>query len=286
MKRDQLFQLAEKRELIGLFEGIENEEYHRGPGESRSSLIEANRSIKHWQFAKTNPKETTKAMQEGSWFHELLMEPEKTEDWIEIDEGINWGTIKYEKLAKEAGGKTVVAKDVLARLRRQVDAAMSNAQVEKLMRGATEISGYWYSDGILCKTKPDKFFAEGRIICDFKTTQDASAREFAKSCVNFGYDMQGAMAIDGINEAIIQATKKKLGADPGTSVDSVVLVAVESSEPHGVALYALDPEAVSLGRMKYQRALEALKQYQASGLVAPGYPETIQTLMFPAWCFQ
>lgn len=289
MKLLDLIDKAGARELVGVFGGIAADDYHAGPGASRSDLTKVGRSVAHYMHAKANPKEPSKAMWEGTQFHTLILEPERVAaEWLVIEEGVNFGTKAYEKLQKEAPGKTLIAKDVYARLQRMREAALSVPRVQQFLSGHKELTAYARDPGtgLLRKCRPDIYHEGLRFLVDFKTTEDASAREFARSAVNFQYPHQGAYYLDTFNLAVKQDAKRKHGVSIDEAVDSFILVAVESSEPHGVALYALDYDATELGRSQYRRHLDRLAEHvSGSAGSSLAYPTDIQTMTLPGYAF-
>lgn len=285
MQVNALRELAERRELFGVYAGIGIEDYHAGPGHSNSGLKHVKRSVAHYEHERAKGGKKTKAMVEGSWFHALMEDEEGFLAQVEpIEAGVNWGTKAYEKLQAGFPGKTLIAEDVLARLRRMQERALSNPHVARFQQGHRELSGYWADPetGLLLKCRPDVYHEDLRFLIDYKTTEDASDEEFARSCSNFGYHRQAAMALDGFNAATRQRTKKQLGVDPGDVVDAFVLVAVESAEPHGLALYCLDPQDVELGRRQYLARVRRVAEVAQAQREA-SYPQDIQTLRLPGW---
>jgi len=55
MNLHKLQEMAEKKILVGRFEGISNDDYHSGPGISRSDLEKINKSVAHYLENKKNP---------------------------------------------------------------------------------------------------------------------------------------------------------------------------------------------------------------------------------------
>ncbi len=93
------------------------EEYHAGPGVSKSDLDLIARSPAHYRAQKAAPREATPAMIIGSAFHTATLEPEKFDlEFAVAPEGIDRRTKagKEEWAAFEAAsaGKTVLKAEV------------------------------------------------------------------------------------------------------------------------------------------------------------------------------
>jgi len=285
MTIQELVKLAEQRDLVGIFSNVKNEDYHAGPGYSKSGIDHVDQSPLHFISRK---QEKTKALVEGSWFHTLMLEPHLVEsDWVISPAGVNYGTVKYLEIQAANPGKQCVPTDVRERFLKMREACLANPfAAQAIETGFKEISAWWIDaeTGLLCKARPDIYLQGARILVDLKTTSDASPKSFAKSCINYGYMKQGAFHTDGFNHATRQAAKRKFGTDPSDAVDSFVMIAVESCEPFGVAIYTLPSDAFEIGRRQYRKNLTAIQGCHDSGVWA-GYPKEIQTLELPAYAY-
>jgi hypothetical protein len=104
-----------------------------------------------------------------------------------------------------------------------------------------------------------------------KSTDDARPESFARTCVNFGYDLSAAMYCDGFQQ--------HYGTD---EPPLFLLLVVERDAPHGVACYECSPEMLDKGHAKYRTAMNMLAESTASGNW-PGYDDGIQLLNLPKW---
>ncbi len=285
MDLEKLKELAERHSLVGVYDSVKNEHYHAGPGYSKSGCDYVDQSPLHFLKRSNEP---SKAMTEGTWFHTFMLEPNRvTEEWVISQAGVNWGTQKYEAIQAENPGKSCVPEDVYERFKLMKRSALDLPIVQAALEyGFKELSA-WAVDpdtGLLVKARPDVFLPAQRFLVDFKTTTDASPKAFSRSCINFGYDKQAGMHLDVFNHAQRQHAKKTLGTDPGDSVDSFIIVAVESGGVHGAAAYALPHEILEIGRHKYQQNLRKLAECHQTGQW-DCYPKEIQTLEFPNWAY-
>jgi hypothetical protein len=135
--------------------------------------------------------------------------------------------------------------------------------------GDPEQSLYWLdaATGITRRGRVD--YLRHDAVIDLKSSADASAAGFAKSVANYGYDMQAAAYVDGVESL----TGERL---------PFYFVVVEKEPPHLVALYELDDESMAVGRIRNAEACALYAQCQSDD-EWPGYPTEIQTLSSPAW---
>jgi PDDEXK-like domain of unknown function (DUF3799) len=145
-----------------------------------------------------------------------------------------------------------------------------------LSDGEGEVSAFWIDKATqeLCRCRPDWVspvaYGTGSILVDVQTTQDASAREFSRSALKFGYHLQAAFYCEGYALA------------SGLDVHGMVFAVVESEYPHACAAFMLSDHAMNRAREEMREALGVYAQCRTSG-VWPGYPREIQTLDLPSW---
>lgn len=218
-----------------------------------------------------------------------------------------WSDVQAEWLQNN-GHRTVLNQDQWDQLHQMRDAVMAHPAARALLSvpGWAELSVYWNDPvtGELCRCRPD-FWRQDGVLVDLKTTEDASADEFARSIANWRYHVQHPFYVDGVTEALKQASAKNLaeafGVDntqPSTlpppappAPKAFVFLAVEKTacvvngQAKGVAVYSLDAESVALGRVLYRADLNTYADCNATG-VWPGYGDKIQNIKVPAWEFQ
>jgi len=274
---------AASNDLIGIFKGISNEDYHAGPGVSRSSFDLIDRSVMHYD---TRKNKETKARAMGTWFHTMMLEPEQVaSSWVIGPAGVNWGTIKYGDLAEANPGRQVVPQDIYDQFCQQRERAMRKPRVRQFIEtGINELTGYHrdMETGMLVKVRPDQFCPDFRILTDWKTSDDASPAQFTKDLANYGYVRQGAHNLDSFNASYRQENHKKFNVDPGDVVDTFVLIVSETVEPYECALYVLHPEDLAIARVMNRNSLYKLAQARQTGS-SQAYPDEIQTLRAPGW---
>lgn len=267
----------------GIYHDISNEDYHGGPGLSKSGLDKIAKSPAHYFAAYLDPNrpprpDPTPAMLTGTLAHCAILEPG------EFDKRFHVGPDVPTKAAK-------AWKDFEATLPPGVigikpeQHALAFAQREAVMRlpdvaeafttGFAEASVYWVdeSTGVLCKCRPDWVYDcgdAGVVIFDVKTTQDASPDEFRRSVAKWSYHKQAAWYSDGFKLAT------------GRDVLAFVFVAVENEWPHFCSALMLDDEAMAEGRRACRSDLDLFASCTRAGKW-PGYSSAIETISLPAW---
>lgn len=260
---------------------ISIDEYHSGPGISRSSLREYQRSPMHYHHKHvTKQKETRKpveiitprhALEFGNAFHTYVLEHDKYDKEYHVLEKCNRNTIigreLFTKAQKAANGRTLIdasAQNLIAEMAAQID---FHPEASPLIKDALyEKSIYWNNkeSGLLCKARPDIW--SNNFIVDLKTTSDASADAFAKSIYNFGYHLQCAMIHDGLNTLY------------GHEKTNFVFVVVEKEPPYAVVVYTLDEDDLSLGLKQVKETLLDIRESTESNHW-PSYPS--KTISLP-----
>jgi hypothetical protein len=265
------------------------DDYHSdccaGPSVSSGGLrtIEAQSLAHFWSGSYLNPDrepfDPSKSMILGSAAHHLLLgevgfsekfvvRPDHWSDWRK-DAAKEW------KAEQEAAGKTVLVPDQLTAIK-GISASLGRHPLirDGLMAGAVEQSMIWKDreTGLWLKARPDVRAASGSVICDLKTTTDASPGACERTMDSFGYHMQLALAGMGM-EALF-------GVTPGNS--DYVFVFVETEAPWCVSVRPVDIQDIGYGRMQIRRALRKLATaFETNSF--PGYENDLTTLSLPAW---
>jgi exodeoxyribonuclease VIII len=275
-------QLEERKSWVDLT--LTNEDYHAGPGISKSSLDLVARSPLHYWEKKIGPRKDvafeTASMRLGTLAHLAVLEPDLMAEFCMVAPDVNRrtkvGKAEYaaaEDEAEATGRKLVTANDLLTvqEMRNAVD---RHPLAKELLKGGTREGSFFWTDdmtGHLCKCRPDLIDKDRRFAIDLKTTTDASPDSFRRSAAKYRYGVQAAWYSDGAD--------KCLGYD---CVDTFVILAVESVPPYGVALYELGQDWIMAGQMMYRRDLETLVRCLESDKW-PSYSEHIVPLGMPRW---
>lgn len=254
-------------------------EYHADPAIGGTALRDALRSPLHFWARHLAPErefKETPAMRLGTLAHLAILEPERWESETilapSVDRRTKAGKEAWSEFLETAAGKEIVSAEDAALVESIAHAVRSHRGAGALLKGAaTEVSLDWRDEhtDLLCKGRMDAV-AQHDVIVDLKTCQDASTAAFTRSIANFGYHIQAAHYIDGYEAAT------------GVCPRAYIWIAVESSAPHGVAVYAADAAMLEIGAEKRAMALEIIAECTESGHW-PGYPAEIQTISLPGW---
>lgn len=269
----------------GLVLGLSNADYHALPSVSSSMLKTILRSPAHYRAAYLEDaprKEPSASMILGSLTHTMFLEPEQYgSEYIvapDCDRRTKEGKAVYSAFQDAADGLTIITAEQLQTAQAMANALCGHIIHEAMTGGHAEASIFWTDDntGLACRIRPDYHIPPcdtwpSGLIIDVKTTDDARPEAFARTCVNFGYDLSAAMYCDGFQQHY------------GTTEPPLfLLLVVERDAPHAVACYECSPEMLDKGNEKYRKAMQLLADSTASG-EWPAYDEGIQLLNLPKW---
>jgi exodeoxyribonuclease VIII len=264
---------------IGIFSDISNEQYHQGIGGlSASGLKLLAQSPKHFRYAS---HEETPAMRRGTATHCAVFEPDRfAAEYVAappIDKRTKDGKAQWAEL--ESSGKIVLSEGDYADVAGMAEAVRAHSLAGALVSGGTaEQSVFWEHgvtvDGeeetILMKCRPDyiKPLSDGYVVVDLKTTTDA--RRFDRAVMDFGYGIQAAHYMRGMNTTA-------LGAPGG-----FIFVVVESANPYGVMIYEVDQALIDWGYEETNRLYALYARCERTN-IWPGYTEVLRKLTLPRW---
>jgi hypothetical protein len=255
---------------------ISNDDYHAGPGVSRSFLWDLyNTTPFHAMWRKQNRKPPTDAMILGSAVHALVLEPEVFKRTY-VQAEVSRRSSKHAAVLEiyEDQGLIPLKADVWETAHRMADAVMSHRLAREMFSGGSAELALYARHPIwnhLEKIKVDYVLPDCTVV-DLKTCQSAARNHFRSHATSMGYHVQAAM----------YPTLMKRRGLPVPGVGNFVFVAVESVEPHCVACYFADDEMQRDGLAAYERASEIYSQCVASG-EWPAYPEEFIPLNSPGW---
>lgn len=260
----------------GLYYNMPNEDYHQGPGVSKSGLWTIHeKTPAHYKFA---VREETKAFDFGEACHLAILQPQLFEKRVyrgpEDRRGNKW------KDAAEfctVEGKLILTAGDFDGVLAIRDAVHANAWINSIVTGGKpmiEASGYWYDEetGALCRCRPDLYREDLGIIVDVKSTMSAHPDAFARSVVNYGYHSQEAFYSDGWNAI-------------GKNLQGFVFLAWEKKAPYAFATYELPPAIVDEGRAVMRKALATYAECEKANNW-PGYTEGVQELPIQRWAYR
>ena len=256
------------------------EDYHNGPGISRSGLMELKRSPYHYWCRYLNPdyksEPSSPAQILGNALHTLILEPHQFEERYFVMPGFNkatkegkahWQTIQF-----ELGNKQILSSNHYQIVQRMAESFQKHELASQFLEKAEiEQSIYWNDPetDVLCKCRPD--ILRANLVADLKTTQNGSAKSFSKAMYDYGYHIQAAM----IQEALIEIKKVK--------IKDLLFLVIEKSAPYAVSIYQLDETSIEQGRYEFKQLLSRYKHCLETN-DWPAY--AIQTISIPRYAFQ
>ncbi|WP_105458098.1 exodeoxyribonuclease VIII [Escherichia coli] len=262
----------------GIYYGISNENYHAGPGVSKSQLDDIADTPALYLWRKNAPVDTTKTktLDLGTAFHCRVLEPEEFSNRFIVAPEFNRRTTAGKEEEKAflmecaSTGKTVITAEEGRKIELMYQSVMALPLGQWLVESAghAESSIYWEDPetGILCRCRPDKIIPEFHWIMDVKTTADI--QRFKTAYYDYRYHVQDAFYSDGY--------EAQFGVLP-TFVFLVASTTVECGR-YPVEIFMMSEEAKLAGQQEYHRNLRTL----ADCLNTDEWP-AIKTLSLPRW---
>ncbi len=252
-----------------LLKGVDHDAYHRDqiPGSPRFSRTAALRILKSplacWAWHPSlgggvpeDEEETTEAVRSGSLIHALLLGAGPR---IALCDYKDWRTdrAKADRALAQQNG-------LLPVLKHKHEAAMKDVRAirERLHGLGVELDAYepeatalWESDGISCKARKDLVaIAQGHIV-DLKVVDSINPQAFERSVAPYGLDIQQHVYTEAL-EAVHPALAGRVRFD---------FAVCERRPPYDVMLVSLAPTFVSLGELRWKRALKTWRRCLKSG---------------------
>lgn len=215
-------------------------------------------------------REETPAMRLGTLTHRAILEPDSMQAAFAVrPEGLSF-TTKEGKAWRDAQKAPIITQEEADSIKGMVASVWAHPAAKRLLDGAKTEQCLFAEDanGMIRKGRLDAL-PGGSAIVDIKTTGSADAQEFERSIGKFRYHVQAAYYLDLCK--LIGIEKRQF-----------VFVAVEKQPPYGVAVYSLGQDAISLGRMEYQRDLAAVRHCTETG-EWPAFGDEILIVGLPAW---
>jgi hypothetical protein len=246
---------------------------------SKSALDLVRRSPAHYRawIDGALPDDETPALTFGRAFHCALLEPETFARRYTVQPDFGDCRFKENKLSRDQwraanAQREALAPDTAQAISGMVEAVQAHPLAGKMIRdGDPELTLTWKDPdtGLTCKIRMDYYVRKLGMIVDAKSTDDASPDAFRRSIAKYGYHRQDALYRAGCLEI-------------GAPVQHFVLIAVEKTAPHAVAIYSLDSEAVGKGYVSVRRDIDRLAECVRTNNF-PGYPPGINELDLPPW---
>ena len=218
-------------------------------------------------YLKSELKIKSKALDIGSAFHCLILEPEYFHerffilDDTEICDSVSgkgwkakgkkprstkgykdWYADNIQEI-EDNPGITIISNEEMNTLKKMEQALSNIPEVVNLIQSCDETETIYYNElnGVKVKSKVD-LHKYGQFVGDLKTTS-TSVKEFIKSCYKYKYDQQAGFYSDVVN------------------VPRFIFIVVESIYPHNVGVFECSEDFLQRGRDSYQKGLNDLNDY-------------------------
>ena len=260
--------------LPGIYPDMTNEAYHGGPGISKSGLDLIAKSPYLFRY---RPKpEPTKALLIGSAFHAATLEPHTFTDFFAVAPEVNArtkdGKATLEQFRQENEGKSVLVRDDAQKVAAMAQAARNHPIAAALLAEGVAETSIFHRDETtreLVKVRTDWMVED--LLVDLKSTEDASASGFSRSCWNYRYFVQAAFYMDVANALFDRR------------FSGFVFIAVEKAPPYQVAVYHADYEMIQAGRIEYRRCLDLYHECRGADRWPGLNGGQIESIGLPRW---
>ncbi len=259
----------------GIYDNIPAADYHAADGLSSTMLRKFIERPALYKAAIDGnlPTIVSDAMNIGTAYHALMLEPEKFYYSIAVspkfDRRTKQGKLDSEIFDSDNFGKTIIDEAEYLELR-AMQTAFIAAELDKLIRGGKkEISLFWIHKDtwLLCKARLD-YWRQGKYAIDLKSFSGLpSGENFAKDVANYGYHIQQEHYQDGIET--LTAIR-----------DPFYFVVQQKTAPYFAVAHQLGEEFTEIARIERGEAIQQLKECRASNNY-PGYES--QIIKPPYW---
>lgn len=260
----------------GYYRNIPNDQYHAGPGVSKSLLDYVRHAPALVQWVRNAPRDdqAETAVDVGDAFHALLTEPDrfKREYLVapEFNRRSNAGKAAYESFLYDARGKTVLTAEEYRKLRLMRESTYAHPWARMFLEepADTEACIYWTDPetGLLCRCRMDRRLTKRPIILDVKTTADMD--RFAASIEEYRYHVQDAFYSEGY--------LRHFGERPAFIF--LVVSTTRSAGRYPVRMFSLKEEDKAEGREEFRADLGTYAECERRG-TWPG----IESITRPPW---
>lgn len=191
-----------------------------------------------------------------------------------------WDTneVKAEVAAIRAAGGVPLKRAEFEQVKAMAAALREHPLASALLlpdRGKPEQSAFWVDDetGVWRRARYDWLPTPSpgpMFVTDYKTTVSANPQDLQKAVHNYGYFIQAAWYLDGINAL-------GLADDP-----KFIFVAQEKTAPYLVTVFEMDSMAIELGRKQCRQALSVYANCVKSNRW-PSYSDDVEMIGLPIW---
>lgn len=272
--------------FVGVVEGLSNYDYHSFDKYWSSTQLKylLSTSPVHFKMKyidKTlRSKPASSDMILGSAVHSLLLDPTQFQSEFLVMPPLNLktksGREEKAKLIAKHSHKMVIDEKSLNTAQTMTSAVLKNERATQALSDTKkELSIFWkcsYS-GLPFRAKLDGL--SNSTLIELKTTSSAKKDDFERQCDNFNYDLS------------LWHYRLAVNSQPELKpVSQCVFVVVESDEPFLSEVYEAHDAMVSVGQVKWLRAVDQLsdgvnKNYWPGYVTERGVDDSV--LMPPAW---
>lgn len=231
----------------GIYRGIPNEEYHRMPGLSRSTLKDIYRET---------PRRQNEGMQMGTLVDVLFFEGQDAFDELfhVVPQATRRNSKEWNAAVVENPGKEIIKSGMYDDIRWMFDALQNDSlAMEQFQGGESQLSFFVEDvfDEVLVKSRPDYAVRAVRGV-DLKTSKSILDRDFRADTARYWYHTQAYMGI-------LCASRL------GFPMPEWIIVVVENHVPWRVRTYRLGNDSIRRGRELYRAALAKYKRCRETG---------------------
>lgn len=234
----------------------------------------------HLAFDRATPRADTDAFALGAYVHALLLAPESIESGFvkagTIDKRTTAGKAEYAALVSRAErlNARIITAELVWQAEEMAASVRANPSARALLDALTEREVTVIGE---IAEQPAKGKVDGIIrlpnfnacaIVDLKTTESASAFDFASSAAKFGYYHQAAFY-------------RRLVEQTVAVVDDVIVIAVEKKAPYLCAVYRIPVVAIETANAKIDGLVK--RWWDVHDGDVTGYPTDITPLTPPRW---
>lgn len=232
-----------------------------------STLKEFARSPAHYKAALMAQREATDAMELGTAFHLLALEPEREGERLAVwDEGTRRGKA-WDAFKEKHAGKVLLTRDNYETAQAMAKSVRASPMAKPyLVGGKAEVTLQWEEQGFKCKGRVDYL---STVAVDLKSTRCAAVEAFGRQM----WDSKAAAQLAFYRAGILAQTGLMV---PG------VLIATENSFPFVTQVYRLTEWQLEQGATEYRAWLSTLKHCEETK-TWPGYATGETELVFPRW---
>lgn len=264
------------------------EEYHRDPcprpslsSSIATTLVTRSPLHAHAQHPRLGglERETTEEMNFGTVVHALVLGKGAAIEEMPFDD------YKTNR-AKEARDNAIACGHLPVKSKHLERARTATTEITRQLAlrgivfgGESEVAIEWEEESpigpVLCRSMLDHVLLEDALVVDLKTSGNAHPEAFAKSAINFGYDIQSV-----VYPAALEALHPQLAG----RVDFVFAV-VEPVPPYAVLVARPTGNMRELGTRRWLRAVESWAECTAAQKW-PGYGDGIGFVDVPVWAIR